>query len=190
MQTHNDIITLLENRAQGLGIAEGNFISTTAKDNITLSQPRLEYAFSNVTSTRNVRNLGVFLEKELAETGDETGDENTVSVRKRELYQCSVTLNLVLFCEDSSFRSTFVEEFVATLPKGFDDSKGNFVKITVQSFEMLDEAKKRVGASTISIDKSVDAEISLIFEYRITEEIRVGVVSSVNFQQISSNDLV
>ena len=61
-------------------------------------------------------------------------------------------------------------DFVAGLPRGGNDSRGNWVKIRVQKATFGRAPDKRVGDEVIEVFTKVNRLFVLMFTWRITEE--------------------
>lgn len=150
------IVETLKNAAVRCGLPENSFMSKSLKDNITLTRPRIEYSFLQNAVKRSGRLLGI--EK-----------ANGLRVSKRELYTVSLTIKLKLFSDTALFRTAFTRDFFYYLPKGINDSDGNYIKFQYQNYEFEDEGDRRIGESVIEVNKTFTAVYSLSATYRITE---------------------
>lgn len=149
-----EIITLA---ALSAGLPEGRVISQVEKDNLTIERPRLELQFLPETLTRTGRKLGVW--RTLTE-----------QIRKRELYQVELDVAANALAEDSVWLGDFCYDFIAALPRGFNDKRGNWVKAKAQKATFGKPPDKRVGDAVIEVFTKVSELLLLTFVWRVTSE--------------------
>lgn len=143
--------------ALAAGLPEGRIIDLTEKDNLTIERPRIEVQFLPEKYTRTGRKLSVTRTK-------------TEHIRKRELYEVELTVNASILADDRAWLEAFAVDFVAGLPRGGNDSRGNWVKIRVQKATFGRAPDKRVGDEVIEVFTKVNRFFVLTFTWRITEE--------------------
>jgi len=158
-----DIIT---GAALAAGLPERRVIDLTKKDNLTIERPRIELQFLPERYTRTGRKLGVW--RQLMDTED--GTKKLMHCRKRELYEVEQTVSANVLAEDREWLETFSVDFVAHLPRGGNDSRGNWVRIRAQKATFGRPPDKRVGDAVIEVFTRVNRLFVLSFVWRITAE--------------------
>ena len=143
--------------ALAAGLPEGRIIDLAKKDNLTIERPRIEVQFLPEKYTHTGRKLAVTRTK-------------TEHIRKRELYEVEQTVNAHILADDRAWLEAFCVDFVAGLPRGGNDSRGNWVKIRVQKATFGRAPDKRVGDEVIEVFTKVNRLFVLTFTWRITEE--------------------
>lgn len=151
------VTAVITTAAQAAGLPEGRVIDQTAKDNLTLFRPRVEIQFLPERYQRTGRSLSV------SRTATEL-------VRKKELYTVELSVAANVLAEDRAWLAAFSHDFVAKLPRGANDDRGNWVKIRAEKATFGRAADKRVGNSVIEVFSKVNELFSLSFEWRITAE--------------------
>ena len=151
------VTAVITTAAQAAGLPEGRVIDQTAKDNLTLFRPRVEIQFLPERYRRTGRSLSV------SRTATEL-------VRKKELYTVELSVAANVLAEDRAWLAAFSHDFVAKLPRGANDDRGNWVKIRAEKATFGRAADKRVGNSVIEVFSKVNELFSLSFEWRITAE--------------------
>ena len=143
--------------ALAAGLPECRIIDLAKKDNLTIERPRIEVQFLPEKYTHTGRKLAVTRTK-------------TEHIRKRELYEVEQTVNANILADDRAWLEAFCVDFVAGLPRGGNDSRGNWVKIRVQKATFGRAPDKRVGDEVIEVFTKVNRLFVLTFTWRITEE--------------------
>ena len=143
--------------AQSAGLPEGRVMDIVKKDNLTIKRPRLELQFMPERYTRTGRKLAVTRTK-------------TDLIRKRELYEAELTVNANVLADDRAWLEAFSVAFVAALPRGGNDSRGNWVKVRAQEATFGREPDRRVGEKVIEVFTRVNRLFVLTFTGRITGE--------------------
>ena len=156
--------------ALAAGLPEGRIINLAKKDNLTIERPRIEIQFLPEKYTRTGRKLAVTRTK-------------TELVRKRELYEVELTVNANVLADDRAWLEAFCVDFVAGLPRGGNDSSGNWVKIRVQKATFGRAPDKRVGDEVIEVFTKVNRLFVLTFTGRITEEETDEMIPSVTINK-------
>lgn len=156
--------------ALAAGLPEGRIINLAKKDNLTIERPRIEVQFLPERYTRMGRKLAVTRTK-------------TELVRKRELYEVELTVNANILADDRAWLEAFAVDFVAGLPRGGNDSRGNWVKIRVQKATFGRAPDKRVGDEVIEVFTKVNRLFVLTFTGRITEEETEEMIPSVTINK-------
>lgn len=143
--------------AQSAGLPEGRVMDIVKKDNLTINRPRLELQFMPERYTRTGRKLAVTRTK-------------TDLIRKRELYEVELTVNANVLADNREWLEAFSVAFVAALPHGGNDSRGNWVKVRAQEATFGREPDRRVGEKVIEVFTRVNRLFVLTFTGRITGE--------------------
>lgn len=143
--------------ALSAGLPEGRVMDIVKKDNLTIKRPRLELQFMPERYTRTGRKLAVTRTK-------------TDLIRKRELYEVELTVNVNVLADDRAWLEAFSVAFVAALPRGGNDSRGNWVKVRAQEATFGREPDRRVGEKVIEVFTRVNRLFVLTFTGRITGE--------------------
>ncbi len=143
--------------AMASGLPEGRVIDLVKKDNLTLERPRVELQFLPERYTRTGRTLA------FTRTGTE-------QCRKRELYKVELPVAANVLAEDRGWLGTFCYGFVVALPRGANDSRGNWVAIRAEKATFGRPADARVGDSVVEIFARVNQLFSLTFTWRITTD--------------------
>lgn len=143
--------------ALAAGLPEGRVMDIVKKDNLTIKRPRIELQFMPERYTRTGRKLAVARTK-------------TDLIRKRELYEVELTVNANVLADDRTWLEAFSVAFVAALPRGGNDSRGNWVKVRVQEATFGREPDRRVGEKVIEVFTRVNRLFVLTFTGRITGE--------------------
>ena len=152
--------------ALAAGLPEGRVMAAVKKDNLIIDRPRVEMQFLPEKYTRTGRKLGVSREK----VKGVDGTEKLMLVRKRELYVVELPVNVNVLSEDREWLERFSYAFVAALPRGGNDSRGNWVKVLAQKAAFYRPPDKRVGDEVIEVFSRVNRLYTLTFTGRITAE--------------------
>ena len=144
--------------ALAAGLPEGRIINLAKKDNLTIERPRIEIQFLPEKYTR-------------------TGRKLAVTRTKTEL------VNANILADDRAWLEAFAVDFVAGLPRGGNDSRGNWVKIRVQKATFGRAPDKRVGDEVIEVFTKVNRLFVLTFTGRITEEETEEMIPSVTINK-------
>ena len=143
--------------ALAAGLPEGRIIDLANKDNLTIERPRIEVQFLPERYTRTGRKLAVTRTK-------------TEHIRKRELYEVELTVNANVLADDRAWLEAFCVDFVAGLPRGGNDSRGNWIKVRAQKATFGRAPDKRVGDEVVEVFVKVNRLFVLTFTGRITRE--------------------
>ncbi len=143
--------------ALAAGLPEGRVIDMTKKDNLTIERPRLEVQFLPEKYTRTGRKLGLRRTK-------------TDLIRKRELYEVELTVNVNALADDREWLEDFSYAFVESLPRGGNDSRGNWVRVRAQKATFSRPPDRRVGDEVIEVFVRTNRLFVLTFTGRITGE--------------------
>ena len=79
-------------------------------------------------------------------------------------------VNVNVLAEDPAWLERFSYAFVAALPRGGNDSRGNWVKVLAQKAAFYRPPDKRVGDEVIEVFSRVNRLYTLTFTGRITAE--------------------
>ena len=108
------VTEVITRAALAAGLPEGRVIDIVKKDNLTMDRPRVEMQFLPEKYTRTGRKLAVKRTK-------------TEQISKRELYEVELTVNANVLADDREWLEAFCVDFVAALPRGGNDSRGNWI---------------------------------------------------------------
>lgn len=171
------------------GLPEGRVIDMVKKDNLTLQRPRMELQFLPEKYTRTGRTLGLsrqirrtgsaaaaqrsepetaFSGEAIASAPQEAGPSVMILIRTRELYEVVQTVNANVLADDRPWLETFSHAFAAALPRGGNDSRGNWVRVRAQQATFGRSPDKRVGDQVIEVFTRVERLFVISFTWRIT----------------------
>lgn len=139
------------------GLPEGRVMDQSAADNLTIERPRIELQFLPESYRRTGRTLACRRTK-------------TELVRKRELYVVELSVAAHVLAEDREWLAAFCYGFAAALPRGANDSRGNWVKIRADKATFSRPPDKRVGNAVIAVFERANQLFCLTFTWRITAE--------------------
>lgn len=143
--------------ALAAGLPEGRVINQVASDNLTLDRPRVELQFLPATYRRTGRTLAfVRTEKN--------------RVRKRELYEVEFSVAANILAEDDAWLADFAYAFVAALPRGANDKRGNWVGIRAEKATFGKAPDNRVGDEVIEVFHYINELYELTFTWRVTAD--------------------
>lgn len=142
-----DIIT---RAALAAGLPEGRVMDQSAADNLTIERPRIELQCLPERYSRSGRTLAYRRTK-------------TELVRKRELYVVDLSVAAHVLAEDRDWLAEFCYGFAAALPRGANDSRGNWVKIRADKATFSRPPDKRVGNAVIAVFERANQLFSLTF---------------------------
>lgn len=174
--------------ALAAGLPEGRVIDMVKKDNLTLQRPRMELQFLPEKYTRTGRTLGLarhrrtgsaaaaqrsepetaFSGEAIASAPQDAGPSVMVLTRTRELYEVVQTVNANVLADDRPWLEAFSVGFVANLPRGGNDSRGNWIKVRAQRATFGRSPDKRVGNQVIDVFTRVERLFVISFTWRIT----------------------
>lgn len=160
--------------ALAAGLPEGRVIDIVKKDNLTIKRPRVELQFLPEKYTRTGRRLAA--RRRLATTGD--GTEKLMLCRKRELYEAELTVNANVLADDRVWLEAFSVDFAANLPRGGNDSRGNWIRVRAQQATFGRAPDKRVGETVIEVFTRENRLFVLTFTGRVTAEEREALIPS------------
>lgn len=149
------------------GLPDDRIIDLVRKDNLTIRRPRMELQFLPEKLTRTGRKLDI------------TRD-GAIQLRKRELYEVEQDVAANVLAEDREWLEEFCYTFLASLPRGVNDKRGNWVKITGQKATLGKPRDVRVGESVIEVFKKVNELLVITFLWRITAKERDELIRSHN----------
>ena len=163
------ILEKVADAAVSLGLERSRVMTKSLADNLTLPRPRIELDF---------------LPEALAATGRLQGgakDENGRPLFRKELYEVSLAIAAQALADDPDWLTNFVWRFIAALPRGFDDARGNYVKLRAGQGQWEGFDLRRVG--TVEIDPIVKRGylLHLTAIWRISREEAVDFITQVNF---------
>lgn len=158
MQTFT--LETIREAAEAAGMPEGRVMNLSRADNITIPRPRMELQWLPETFTRTGRLIGF----------SKIPGNNTAKTLKKELYEVSLDVSCNILTEDGAWLSNFIRLFLAELPRGKNDTLGNYVKITAQRGEWTNIPDNRVGLDTITVFPKAAELLVIRFIWRVTEE--------------------
>lgn len=167
---HNLVREVVTRAALAAGLPEGRVLGTpSAADNLTLKRPRLEVDILPETYTRTGRKLAV------------TRTDRRQKVKK-ELYTARLEATCNVLADDETWLTTFCRDFLAKLPRGFNDDAGNHVSVTASEATFSTPPAKRVGTAEIKVFSRADKLLHLIFTWRVTVETERDLIHTVNIK--------
>lgn len=164
--------------ALAAGLPEGRVIDIVKKDNLIIERPRVEIQFMPERYTRTGRKLAA----RRLPVKNEDGKEKLMLCRKRELYEVELTVNAHVLADDRAWLEAFSVDFVAALPRGGNDSRGNWIKVRAQKATFSRPPDKRVGDEVIEVFTRVNRLFVLTFTGRITREETVDLIPSLTIR--------
>lgn len=164
---HKLVFEVVEKAALEAGLPQGRVMAQVKKDNLTIKRPRIELAFLPEVYRRTGRTLDWKRTK-------------TEQVRKRELYEADLTVYANVLSEDEDWLSDFSHAFVAALPKGLNDKRGNWVGIRVEKATFSLPPDKRVDETVIEVFKKADKLFELKFTFRVTKDEKQSLIPDFN----------
>lgn len=151
------VTEIITKAALAAGLPEGRVINQVASDNLTLDRPRLELQFLPETWRRTGRTLAF----------ERTGAER---VRKRELYEVDLSVAANILAEDDAWLADFTYTFIAALPRGVNDKRGNWVRVRAEKATFGKAPDNRVGDEIIEVFHYINELFDLTFTWRVTAE--------------------
>lgn len=151
--------------ALAAGLPEGRVIDIVKKDNLTIERPRLEVQFLPEKFTRTGRKLAAYRAEK-------------THIRKRELYAVELTVNANVLADDRDWLEAFCMAFAVALPRGGNDSRGNWIRVRAQQATFSRPPDRRVGNEVIEIFTKVNRLFVLTFTGRVTAEEREALIPS------------
>ena len=139
------------------GLERERVIDIVKKDNLTIERPRLEIQFLPGKLERTGRKLA--LER-----------DGTAYARKRELYTVEQDVAANVLVDDEAWLEEFCYGFIAGFPRGVNDARGNWVKITAKKTTFERPRDKRVGDSVIKVFERASELVLITFLWRVTAE--------------------
>lgn len=143
--------------ALSAGLPKGRVMQEVVADNLTLKRPRVELRFLAEKYTRTGRKLAV------TRTGPSL-------VRKRELYEVELTVNVNAQADDEAWLESFSRAFIVNLPRGGNDAFGNWVRVRAREATFSRAPDQRLGERVIKVFTRVNRLLVLTFTGRITGE--------------------
>lgn len=151
------VTEIITKAALAAGLPEGRVINQVASDNLTLDRPRIELQFLPATYRRTGRTLAfVRTEKN--------------RVRKRELYEVEFSVAANILAEDDAWLADFTYTFIAALPRGVNDKRGNWVRVRAEKATFGKAPDNRVGDEIIEVFHYINELFDLTFTWRVTAE--------------------
>ena len=168
---------IITDAAQAAGMPAGRVIDLSAADNLTLPRPRLEVDFLPDTLTRTGRKLAVTKKP----AGTEVAQASSVpaAIIKKELYEIRFDLTAHVYADDAAWLEAFEYAFVAALPRGMNDQRGNWIQIRVNQATFKKEPTKRVETEEIVIFTNFDTLYLITLTGRVTKEEEQALITTV-----------
>lgn len=160
--------------AQEAGLPAEKVINKVKKDNLTLDRPRLEVQCLPETYKRTGRSLAFARSK-------------TKQSRKLELYEVELEIAANVLADNEAWLTAFCYDFVAALPRGKNDNRGNWVQIRAVKAALSRPPDKRVGDDVIEAFCKVNQLFNLTFTGRITAEQAKSLIQTFKIQPILEN---
>lgn len=162
----NDLArTAIKDAAQKAGLDPAKVYEPVAADNLTIKRPYMTVQFLPESYKRTGRKLAVTRTK-------------TEIIRKKELYEVELLAAANILAEDEKWLADFCYAFVAALPRGINDERGNWVKIRAEKAQFAKPPDKRVGDEVIEVFRKCGQLYQLSFTGRIVEEIREPLIET------------
>lgn len=148
---------IIRQAAQAAGLPEGRVIDQPKADNLTLPRPRLELQFLPEKYRRSGRKLHI-------------GRTREVQIRKRELFTVDLSVAANVLADNDAWLAGFCYDFTRLLPRGVNDSRGNWVKIQPEKASFGRSAAPRVGSASIEVFHRINQLYHITFIWRVTDE--------------------
>lgn len=155
--------------ANRAGLSDERIIDIVKKDNLTIDRPRAEIQFLPEKLTRTGRKLAVYI-------------NDDKQIRKRELYTVEQDVAINVLAEDENWLEDFCYAFLAELPRGVNDKRGDWVKITGRKATLGKPKDARVGDTVIEVFKKVNELMIVTFLWRITADEADELIRSHNLE--------
>lgn len=149
----------IKEAAQKAGLDPAKVYELVEADNLTIERPYMTVHFLSETYRRTGRKLAV------TRTGTEI-------IRKKELYEVELLAAANILAEDENWLADFCYAFVAALPRGVNDERGDWVKIRAEKAQFARPADLRVGDEVIEVFQKCGQLYQIAFTGRIVEENR------------------
>lgn len=160
---------IITSAALAAGLPEGRVISLSKGDNLTMPRPRVELQWLPETYTRTGRKLG-HRRHESPET----------RALKRELYTVKLDVSANVLAETPVWLSAFERDFIAALPRGVNDSRGNWIQVRAEKASFGNAPETRVGLDTIKVFDKAEKLLVVSFTWRITRDEQQKMITDVN----------
>lgn len=151
--------------AQKAGLDPAKVYELVEADNLTIERPYMTIHFLPETYRRTGRKLAV---TRTAATGALPSE----IIRKKELYEVELLAAANILAEEEKWLADFCYAFVAALPRGMNDERGNWVKIRAEKAQFARPADLRVDDEVIEVFQKCAQLYQISFTGRIVEEIR------------------
>lgn len=143
--------------ALAAGLPAGRVLNLTEKDNLTLPRPRIELQFLPEQYGISGRLLAV-------------RRGQTERIRKKELYTVRQDIAANVLADNAAWLETFSYDFVQNMPRGGNDSRGNWVRIGIERATFGKAPDKRLGNAVIEVFTKVNRLFTVTFTGRVTAE--------------------
>lgn len=145
------------------GLPDADRVMDQSTDNLTIERPRLELQFLPERYTRTGRILAA--------------DRTAIALtQKKELYAVTLDVAANILADDRDWLDDFRYRFVAALPGGANDERGNWVRIRVKQARFGKSPDKRVGDAVIKVFSRVNQLYQITFNWRVTVTEETGLI--------------
>lgn len=166
---HSLATEIIQQAAQEAGLPEGRVIDQPKGDNLTLPRPRLELQYISENYTKSGQTLAY----------NRTLDSLQ---QKKELYVVTLAVAANVLADNDEWLAEFCYDFTRILPRGVNDSRGNWVKISASAATFGRQVAPRVGNVSIEVFRKLNQLFSLDFTWRITDEEAFALIPSFTIQ--------
>lgn len=176
--------------AQKAGLDPARVYELVEADNLTIERPYMTVQFLpesykrtgrkldvTRTSTEVIRSSAVDIRKP-AKPANGYAPYGAQVCRKRELYEVELLAAANILAEDEKWLADFCYAFVAALPRGLNDERGNWVKIRAEKAQFAKPPDKRVGDEVIEVFRKCGQLHQLSFTGRIVEITREPLIET------------
>ena len=170
------ILEKVADAAELLSLPRERVMTKSAKDNLTLPRPRIELDFLPETYNRTGRLLG----------SQPAGAQNICAKTiRKELYEISLPVAAQILADDPTWLKEFCYRLAAALPRGFNDSLGNYVKLEAAQGQWEGFTLKRVGNAVIDPIVKRGYILHLNALWRVTKNELQNYITAVDFKSIT-----
>lgn len=149
------ILEAMKNSAFIAGIPEENFFTKSAKNNVLLPKPRLEYEVFPALYTKTGRFLHLKSEQE----------NRTL---KKELYKKEWEIQCTVYADAPKWLEDFFSIYAENMPSHLNDTADNHVGLTIRNSLFIQEPEKRIGKESIHVLCTYALQFTLALQGRVT----------------------
>ena len=154
---HELAAEIIRQTAQAAGLPEGRVIDQPKADNLTLPRPRLELQFLQENYTKSGQTLAFTRSRDSLQ-------------QKRELYVVTLAVAANVLADNDEWLAGFCYDFTRLLPRGTNDSRGNWVRIAATSSTFGRQPAPRIGNANIEVFRKLNRLFSIDLTWRVTDE--------------------